>query len=134
MAATAIVGRTKRIVADAVASARSEHNLVPDEPSCAPNYWCTWAAQNYMYGHNLANLNPEVLEGDSGSKLAHEAATEKVLFGQGGWVNSFLSKKVARISLFFSMMVGKLGAPQLLNWIWSSFLALREHSKAASGS
>src|ERR1039457_6470636 len=68
---------------------RVGHNLVPDKPSGAPNYWCAWAAQNYMYGHNLASLAPEMLEGESGSKLAHEAMTEKVLFGEGGWVNSF---------------------------------------------
>jgi hypothetical protein len=92
MAAAAIMGRTKRIVADTVASRRAEHNLVPDQPSGAPNYWCTWAAQNYMYGHNLASLNPEVLEGESGSKLANEAMTEKVLFGQTGWVNGFFQK------------------------------------------
>ena len=89
VAATAIVCQTERLVANTVSSRRVAHNLVPDKPSDAPNYWCTWAAQNYMYGHNLASLVPEMLEGESGSKLAHEAMTEKVLFGEGGWVNSF---------------------------------------------
>lgn len=89
LAAAAIAGQTRRLVADTVSSKGVGHNLVPDRPSGAPNYWCTWAAQNYMYGHNLANLDPEALEGESGSKLAHEAMTEKVLFGEDGWVNSF---------------------------------------------
>lgn len=89
VAAAAIVGQTRRLVANTVSSRSVGHNLVPDGPSGAPNYWCTWAAQNYMYGHNLANLDPEALEGESGSKLAHEAMSEKVLFGEGGWVNSF---------------------------------------------
>jgi hypothetical protein len=88
VAATAIVGHTKSLVANNVSSKRIGHNLVPDKPPGAPNYWCTWAAQNYMYGHNLANLDPAILEGESGNKLAHEAMTEMVLFGEGGWVNS----------------------------------------------
>lgn len=89
VAAAAIVGQTRRLVANTDSSRGVGHNLVPERPSGAPNYWCTWAAQNYMYGHNLANLDPEALEGESGSKLAHEAMTENVLFGEGGWVNSF---------------------------------------------
>jgi hypothetical protein len=90
--AAAVAGRTRRLVADTVAPRRAGRSLVPDEPSGAPNYWCTWAAQNYMYGHNLAALKPEVLEGASGSRLAHEAMTENVLFGQGGWVDSFFPR------------------------------------------
>ena len=89
VAAAAVVGQIKRLGANTVSSRKAGHNLVPDKPSGAPNYWCTWAAQNYMYGHDLANLDPEALEGESGSKLAHEAMTEKVLFGTGGWANSF---------------------------------------------
>ena len=26
-------------------------NLVPAQPATAPNYWCTWYAQNYWIGH-----------------------------------------------------------------------------------
>lgn len=87
--AAAILGQTNRLVAKAAPSRSVGHNLVPDRPSGAPNYWCTWAAQNYMYGHNLTSLDPKALEGESGSKLAHQAMTEEVLFGEGGWVNSF---------------------------------------------
>jgi hypothetical protein len=92
LAAAAIVGQTKRLVANAAPAAKAGRSLVPDEPSGAPHYWCTWAVQNYIFGHHLANLDPEMLEGESGSKLAHEAMTEKLLFGKGGWVDSFFPR------------------------------------------
>lgn len=74
-------------------------NLVPEYPSGKPNYWCTWAAQNYMYGHDLPHLDPKVLEGDSGSRLAHDAMTEKTLFGRTGWATDFFPK--IRKDVFF---------------------------------
>lgn len=89
VAGAAVLSQAKGLFASTVPSRSAGPNLVPDKPSGAPNYWCTWAAQNYMYGHDLENLDPEALEGESGSKLANEAMTEKVLFGEGGWVNSF---------------------------------------------
>jgi hypothetical protein len=64
-------------------------NLIPTQPGNAPNYWCTWAAQNYMYGHDLPKLDPSILEGDSGSALARNAMDEHLLFGANGWVQSF---------------------------------------------
>ena len=67
-------------------------NLVPQSPSVAPNYWCTWAVQNYMYGHDLRELHPEMLEGDSGSRLAHDAMNEKVLLGPDGWAKTFFPR------------------------------------------
>jgi hypothetical protein len=97
--AAAIAGRTKGVVADTVPLKKVGRSLVPEQPSGAPNYWCTWAAQNYMYGHNLSELDPKVLEGESGSKLAHEAMTGKVLFGDGGWVDGLFPR--IRSDLFF---------------------------------
>ncbi|WP_263367534.1 hypothetical protein [Edaphobacter bradus] len=64
-------------------------NLIPSQPGKAPNYWCTWAAQNYMYGHRLPHLDPSILEGDSGGALAREAIGEQQLFGINGWAKSF---------------------------------------------
>lgn len=72
--------------------ATTANNIVPETPSGAPNYWCTWAAQNYMYGHGLRELKPEVLEGDSGSRLAHDAMNETVLLGQDGWARTFFPR------------------------------------------
>jgi hypothetical protein len=64
-------------------------SLVPAQPSTAPNYWCTWAAQNYMYGHDLPWVDPHILEGDSGANLAHDAMRESILFGGRGWADTF---------------------------------------------
>jgi hypothetical protein len=87
--AAAIVGRRKRIVGNSLSLTSVGHNLVPGRSSGAPNYWCTWAAQNYMYGQHLAKLDPGILEGDSGGRLARDAMTEELLFGEGGWVDTF---------------------------------------------
>ena len=78
--ATAVVSQADAFAEGPSLAKKVGVNLVPKEPSSKPNYWCTWAAQNYMYGHNLPELDPIVLEGASGSKLAHDAMTEKVLF------------------------------------------------------
>jgi hypothetical protein len=91
-AGAAIASQARGLLAGIVESRSVVHSLVPEQPSGAPNYWCTWATQNYMYGHGLAKLDPRVLEGESGNKLAHEAMTERVLFGVGGWANSFFPK------------------------------------------
>jgi hypothetical protein len=64
-------------------------NLIPTTPSDAPNYWCTWAVQNYMHGQHASALSIEDLEGDSGSRLAHAAMNENVLLGSHGWARSF---------------------------------------------
>ena len=35
-------------------------NLVPDMPGSAPNYWCTWSAQNYMHGIGSPSFDPKM--------------------------------------------------------------------------
>jgi hypothetical protein len=67
-------------------------NLVPSKPSDAPNYWCTWAVQNYMYGHGLRELDASILEGDSGGDLARASMTEENVFGSAGWAKTFYPK------------------------------------------
>lgn len=74
-------------------------DLVPAESSKAPNYWCTWATQNYMYGHNLRNLDTALLQGEPGGDLARAALTEENVFAQGGWADSFYPR--IRNDLFF---------------------------------
>jgi hypothetical protein len=71
---------------------KTSENLIPETPSGAPNYWCTWAVQNYMYGHHLKEISPEILEGDSGSRLAHNAMNEQVLLGKDGWAHAFFPR------------------------------------------
>jgi hypothetical protein len=73
-------------------NATAANSIVPETPGGAPNYWCTWAVQNYMYGHDLRELKPEVLEGDSGSRLAHDAMNETVLLGPDGWAKTFFPR------------------------------------------
>ena len=97
--ATAVVSRAAGLAQTFVGPGKSGDNLVPEEPCSKPNYWCTWAAQNYMYGQNLRDFDPKVLEGDSGSRLAHNAMTEEALFGRTGWAASFFPK--IRKDVFF---------------------------------
>ena len=87
--AAASVAVATRATAKAVASSSELKSLVPRQPSKAPNYWCTWAVQNYMYGQGLSALDTALLEGDSGSKLAHNAMSENALLGQNGWASTF---------------------------------------------
>ena len=70
----------------------THQSLVPQTPCQAPNYWCTWAAQNYMFGHDLPALDPVILEGESGSRLAHNAMSESLVFGSSGWAHEFFSR------------------------------------------
>jgi hypothetical protein len=86
-AATLLTGR--KALGAPQRKAERKDNLIPAQPGKAPNYWCTWAAQNYMYGHHLPKLDPSLLEGDSGSALARDAIGEHQLFGVDGWAKSF---------------------------------------------
>ena len=88
-AALTLATYADRSQAQALSAAKTGENLIPETPCGAPNYWCTWAAQNYMYGHHLQELKPEILEGDSGSKLAHNAMNEEALLGKDGWAHQF---------------------------------------------
>ena len=92
LVASAVASSTYELFGRATALEKTGESLIPESPVEAPNYWCTWAAQNYMYGHNLAKLDPRILEGDSGSRLAHDAMTEDILFGKNGWAAAFFPK------------------------------------------
>jgi len=109
VAATAIVGQTERLAAWALSSGRVEHSLIPDKPSGAPNYWCTWAVQNYMYGQGEKTLDTTRLEGDSGGRIAHDAMSEKALLGTDGWASRFHSK--VRGDLFLLLDESRLPLP-----------------------
>ena len=52
-----------------------------------------------MYGQHEAKLDPAILEGESGSRLAHEAMNEDAIFGATGWANLFFAR--VRSDLFF---------------------------------
>lgn len=89
LASAAFLSTMDRLNAGPQSSSKTSRSLVPPSPCKAPNYWCTWAVQNYMFGQGLDQLDPAVLEGESGSKLAHNAMSEQALFGKRGWANDF---------------------------------------------
>ncbi len=89
LASAALLSTAERVRARAQSTPKSSRNLIPATPCKAPNYWCTWAVQNYMYGRGRDHLDPAILEGDSGSKLARSAMSEAALFGEHGWARHF---------------------------------------------
>jgi hypothetical protein len=72
----------------AIATTAAAKNLVPDQPVPTPNYWCTWAAQNYIYGQGAATMDIAEAVANSGlhaAKLMHESR----IFGDRGWINFY---------------------------------------------
>jgi hypothetical protein len=67
----------------------TDTNLVPTTPAVSPSYWCTWSAQNYMYGRGAKDLDVKVLEGNSGHQIAHDQINEEMLLGSAGWAKRF---------------------------------------------
>jgi len=45
-----------------------------------------------MYGHQLQELRPEILEDESGSRLAHDAINQQSLLGKNGWAHTFFPR------------------------------------------
>jgi hypothetical protein len=64
-------------------------SLVPNALSTAPNYWCTWAAQNYLYGQGESQLDVGMLEGSEGAARARARLNEQIILGSQGWSNAF---------------------------------------------
>jgi len=64
-------------------------NLVPAEPGASPDYWCTWAAQNYMHGQGAEELDPIVMLVSGIGRYHADYLTEKTLFGPEGWAATF---------------------------------------------
>ncbi|HSH19013.1 MAG TPA: hypothetical protein VLA03_01095, partial [Draconibacterium sp.] len=66
-------------------------NLVPNEVSNAPNYWCTWYWQNYLILKGQEVTNP-----DAGTVYTNSAAreqmTEENIFGEQGMARIMLPK------------------------------------------
>lgn len=59
-------------------AAQNRHNLVPEAPSAAPDYFCTWNVQGYVVSY-------------SGGDPTREVMNEAHMFGQGkyrNWVNT----------------------------------------------
>jgi hypothetical protein len=89
LAAVSFAGGAHGLLGEAVRSKGAKKNLVPEKPSGAPNYWCTWAVQNYQFGQGARSISTKVLEGDSGAQLAHNVMSEETLLGTRGWAYRF---------------------------------------------
>jgi len=73
-------------IASSLVTTRS---LVPKTLATAPNYWCTWAAQNYLYAQGTREFDPIELEGAAGAVHAQTLLNERVLMRPDGWAKVF---------------------------------------------
>ena len=64
-------------------SNKSLKSLVPDKPSDAPDYMCTWNLQGYYVSYDMAQ---------SGGDLTRNAMNEENLFGNGKYQNCIIRK------------------------------------------
>lgn len=76
-------------------------DLVPAMPGNAPNYWCTWSVQNYMFGQGAKTLDPKELEGSKGAEYADEAIKERNVFGPKGWAKTFFPRVRSDLYLMY---------------------------------
>ena len=77
------------ILATATSAAAAGPNLVPTAPASAPNYWCTWYAQNYWINRGQ---DMDVLKGISNS-AAREELNDHTLFNKkDGWAATYLPR------------------------------------------
>jgi hypothetical protein len=70
----------------------AKKNLIPGKPGKSPNYWCTWAAQNYMYGQGAEKLDPILFKVEAIGKYHADYLNEETLFGPRGWIVNFFPK------------------------------------------
>lgn len=66
-------------------------NLVPEQPSTAPNYWCTWYWQNYAVRSGMPVTDPANPKKYS-NRAARETLNEQAIFGENGWAKKMLPK------------------------------------------
>jgi hypothetical protein len=83
-----------------LAGARAE-NLVPSTVNKAPDYYCTWAAQNYVEGWGVTNFDCSTIEGGNGNTLAQTWIRDTTVFGPRGWSTLFHPKARADLYLMF---------------------------------
>ena len=91
-------------------------NLVPTTPVNSHSYWCTWSAQNYMYGRGAKKLDVKLLEEKAATeshmiKLMSRCCSDPMV----GHEDS--SPPFAKISQsFFSTTDGPNAGPQHSCW------------------
>ncbi len=63
-------------------------NYVPKQSGSTPNYWCSWATQNFTL--NQADpVGKSNFVGDQGARNARANLNESILFGPDGWIHDF---------------------------------------------
>ena len=70
----------------------SHKDLIPETPGRSPNYWCTWAAQNYTEGQGETELDPILHKVAGIGKYSSVHINEKTLFGDPGWLVDYFPK------------------------------------------
>ncbi len=65
------------------------NNLIPETPGKTPNYWCTWAAQNYIWGQGATSMNNQLLFGGAGLETGRANLNEQEIFKPNGWASLF---------------------------------------------
>lgn len=95
-----------------LASCKQQASLVPNKPSVAPDYFCTWSTQGYVVNY-------------SGADNTRAAINEKNIFGTDkyeGWINFFPE---IRSDLYF-VMDDSWDIPQDVNSGSNQYLGLTE--------
>lgn len=107
-------------------------NLVPTEPSSAPNYWCTWYAQNYWQqrGGEITDFNkinnPNARDELTYNHLFNSTdgwATTYLPLGRSdmyflidhGWQTKDASKRISGALPFFSLQIDENDFPEYAN-------------------
>jgi hypothetical protein len=70
-------------------SANAGPNLVPGEPATAPNYWCTWYAQNYWIGRGS---DLDSLDGVTNPAAQDEINYDVIFDPEEGWATTYLPR------------------------------------------
>ena len=73
-------------------------DLIPTKPGKAPNYWCTWSAQNYMFGIGDKTVDFKGLRICAGAQHARMAMNENNVFGPARMGERPVSRRCAAIS------------------------------------
>jgi hypothetical protein len=76
-------------------------NLIPSTVNKAPDYYCTWASQNYMEGWGVTNFDCSTIEGGNGNSLAQTWIRDTTVFGPRGWSTLFHPKARPDLYLMF---------------------------------
>lgn len=65
-------------------------NLIPQNNGRTPNYWCTWATQNFVDEWQPdTGSSALAFVGDQGMKKAFNHLNEALVFGKNGWIRDW---------------------------------------------